>query len=178
MALTVLLVPKSDRQIRLQQEKGKQLVRSVHLGELQAAGEARATALRQAEEQLDRIARLLPDALDGGVRITEIARLTGVSRQTLYELRARYSDSPRDLTLAVMQALLTQYPATAEEVANHLGRSVSDVEAVLKRLRDEGFADWDYESFPDAFVTHLTIQGFKAFEDWQFEADGEAGEKR
>jgi hypothetical protein len=52
-----------DREARLKREKGKATVRALHLSELEAAGAARARALAEADKQLDRVARLLPDAL-------------------------------------------------------------------------------------------------------------------
>ena len=82
-----------SREDTLRHEKGKALVRALHLSELVATSKAREVALHEAEAQFDRIARLLPDALKGGISMTEIARVTGISRPTLYELRARYGGS-------------------------------------------------------------------------------------
>jgi hypothetical protein len=106
-----------DRETRLKREKGKATVRALHLSELEAAGAARARAIAEADKQLDRVARLLPDALSGGLSLSEIGRVARVSRQTLYELRARYSDSDGDLRLAVLQSVAWMQPTTADEVA-------------------------------------------------------------
>src|SRR5690242_19169579 len=93
----------SNRQTARQREKGGGVVRSLYAGEFESARNRRQDALREADAQLDRIARLLPEALAAGWKISEIARLTDVSRPTLYELRGRYTGSPRDLRLAVLQ---------------------------------------------------------------------------
>src|SRR3954451_16932134 len=93
---------------RAQLEKARALVRALHLTELENAGAARAAALAQADAELQRIAARLPDALDAGISLSEIARVTGISRPTLYELRGRQSDSPRDLTLALLQLIGTR----------------------------------------------------------------------
>ena len=88
------------------------LVRGLHLSELQAAGAARAVALHQAELELDRVARLLPDALQAGISLAEIARVAGVSRPTLYELRARYGGSVRDTHTCSAMRSRTNWPVT------------------------------------------------------------------
>ena len=79
-------------------------------------GAARELALLQAEQQLDRLARLLPNALAGGLSLAEISRVTGVSRPTLYELKARYDDSDADLRLAVLQAVARNPGRSTEEL--------------------------------------------------------------
>jgi hypothetical protein len=72
------------RAARLRREKGKATVRALHLSELESAGRARAGALAEAEKQLDRVARLLPDAVGGGLSLSEIAgrRSTSYGRVT------------------------------------------------------------------------------------------------
>jgi DNA-binding IclR family transcriptional regulator len=56
------------------------------LVELSQTGERRQQALEQAQAELDRIAELAGEAVGEGIAIAEIARLTGVSRPTIYEL--------------------------------------------------------------------------------------------
>jgi DNA invertase Pin-like site-specific DNA recombinase len=55
--------------------------------ELKRLGETRRQALTTAEQALDDIAKLLPAALEAGLTTTEIAKLTGVSRPTIYTLK-------------------------------------------------------------------------------------------
>jgi hypothetical protein len=69
---------------------GRRLRRLVHgepyLREIRALGERRRAALAEAESVLRRVEELLPDALQAGCSITEIAELSAVSRPTLYKL--------------------------------------------------------------------------------------------
>ncbi len=163
----------------LKHEKGKALVRALHLSELSAAGDARALALHEAEQQLDRVARLLPDALEAGISMTEIARVTKISRPTLYELRGRYSGSVGDLRLAILQAVIASNAVTTDMLAERLGRPRQDISLVVDEflhgelLREEpeevGEDEWEQQ-------LHLTLEGLRFLEHWQFEADVAGGQ--
>lgn len=161
----------TDRRATMQREKGRGLVRALHLSELQAAGAARELALHEAEQQVDRIARVLPDALAAGLNMSEVARVTGVSRPTLYELRGRYAD--RDLTLAVFQTIANRGRATGPEIAEHLGRPMKRIGAVLKDLLEQQMVREDFNDEPDdpAMEYWLTDAGFAALEHYTFEDD-------
>lgn len=166
----------TNREDMLRQEKGKALVRALHLSELSLAGKARALALHEADEQLDRIARLLPDALQGGISMTEIGRITNVSRPTLYELRGRYGGSVGDLRLAILQAIITNNAVTAEQLVERLGRPRADIDLVV----DEFLGGELVEIEPEEVVPGeweqqlcLTVKGLAFLEHWQFEADAD-----
>jgi DNA-binding MarR family transcriptional regulator len=162
----------TDREEALRRERSKALVRALHIGELQAAGARRALALDEAEEQLDRIARLLPDALRGGLTITEIGRVTGISRPTLYELKARYGDEVGDLRFGVLQAVIMG-TGLDDDIAERLKRKSSEVSDVLRELRHEGLVDIEPYETADGIESeyHMTPKGMDALEDWQFEYD-------
>src|SRR4051794_1435705 len=112
-----------------QVEKARAAIRSLHLTELEDAGRARGAALERADAGLQRIAARLQDALEAGIGLTEIARVTGVSRPTLYELRGRHSDSPRDLTLALLQLIGTRGAVPAPNLSAGMGRPESEYRA-------------------------------------------------
>jgi DNA-binding MarR family transcriptional regulator len=135
-----LLMTRAERMAELRREQGKALVRTMHLTELQAAGAARAAALHESEQHLDRIARVLPDALSAGISLAEIARNTGVSRQTLYELKARYGDG--DVHLAVLQVIATHQPVSITELAERLSRSSRETKRVVDDYVNDGLVDW------------------------------------
>ena len=147
-------------------EKGRALVRSLHLSELQAAGAARAVALHEADVQLDRVARLLPDVLAGGLSLTEISRVTGVSRPTLYELRGRYSDSPQDLRLAVLQAIASRGTLTPAGLYELLGGRSAERERIVGDLQDQDIIEFEIDDEPYYVLTH---GGFALLEHWTFE---------
>jgi DNA-binding phage protein len=157
---------RAERMAEVLREQGKALVRSTHLSELRAAGAARAAALNESEQQLDRIARVMPNALNAGISLAEIARNTGVSRQTLYELKPRY-DPSGDIQLAVLQTIATRQPITTRELAQHLNRSIRTVRPVVQsfvvgRLVDE--ATGPYED-----GLYLNDAGSSYLSDWWIE---------
>jgi hypothetical protein len=118
-------------------EETRANVRALYVSQLEAAGAARAEALRAADDQLDRIARVLPEALKGGLSVTEVARITGVSRQTLYQLRARYGESHRHLRLGVLYAV-GHTNGSLKAVGRSLGRSEGELWPVLTDFLDAG----------------------------------------
>jgi transposase-like protein len=163
------------RQETLKREKGRAVVRALHLSELESAGRARVAALKQAEAELDRIARALPDALDAGLTISEVARLTGVSRPTLYELQHRYGDD-RNLWLGVMQVIANNGSVDSSAIAKRLSRPPKQVAKIVKELVEDGFVEEDFNEDPDypAMECWLSDKGFAALEHFRF-ADDEDG---
>jgi hypothetical protein len=160
------------RDLLMRREKGQALIRALHLSELQAAGAARSLALHEADGQLDRIARVLPDALTSGVSLAEIARITNVSRPTLYELRGRYTDDSRDLTFAVISAIAGRRgPIDSDGVAEHLKRPRDEVAALVKHLIEHDMVDQDFIDGPDGAIVelYLTEKAFSFLEAWDFE---------
>jgi DNA-binding phage protein len=165
----------TSREDSLRHEKGKALVRALHLSELGAAGSARALALHQVDEQLDRVARLLPDALQAGISMSEIARTTGISRPTLYELRARYGGSVGDLRLAILQSVITSTAVTTAGLAERLAREPSEIKVLVGGFLDEGVLDTQVDRVgEDEYeeCLYLTANGLQTLEAWIFEADG------
>ena len=152
-----------------QQEQRRALVRGLHLSELQTAGAARARALHEAEVELDRIARLLPEATQAGISLAEIARVAGVSRPTLYELRAKYGGSVRDMRLAVLQTLANHGALSSRELEDRVGGDDGERAKVLS-----AFVDREVDVEPDeagAPLSGITPAGMDALEHWSFVAD-------
>jgi Homeodomain-like domain len=118
-------------------EGGRANVRASYVSLLEATGEARAEALREADGHLDRIARLLRDALSVGLSVTDVARITGVSRPTLYQLRARYGKSHTELRLAVLQAVSSGHQSL-KDIVRALGRPEADLWPILTDFVDAG----------------------------------------
>lgn len=169
-----------SREDTLRHEKGKALVRALHLSELAAASKARELALHEAENQFDRVARLLPDALNGGISMTEIARVTGISRPTLYELRARYGGSVGDLRLAILQAIIANHAVTVAALSERLGRPSEDISLVVEEFLSGDLLHEDVEEVgPEEWEQRLyvTSNGLAFLEHWEFEADEADDEK-
>jgi len=161
-----------DRRAAIDAEKSKALVRALHKSELESAGARRAVALHAAELELDRIGRLLPDALQAGLSMAQIARLTGVSRPTLYELKGRHG-SVGDLRLAVLQG--TAFGGvTASELASKLERPEADVTRILGEFFGHDWVDVEEVQYPDGkdmVLFSLTGEGAQTLENWTFEDD-------
>jgi transcriptional regulator with XRE-family HTH domain len=159
------MVPREDH---WQKEKGRALVRGLHLSELQAAGAARSLALHQAEVELDRVARLLPDALQAGISLSEIGRVAGVSRPTLYELRARYGGDVGDMSLAVLQTLANRGGVTSDELAARVGGDDVERNRVLTSYLDTHEVEvYDLDRDGEA-IYEITPQGLERLERWTF----------
>ena len=156
-------------------EETRAQARAVFVSQLESAGRARQAALRQADDQLDRIARVLPDAATAGLSVTDVARITGVSRPTLYQLRARYGESHRHLRLAVLRAVTTT-DGTLKAIVRSLGRPEKDLWPVLQDFVDGDVLDVDPYEDEDgtqpAFV--LTQKGDVLMDVWHFEEADES----
>jgi len=165
----------------LRQEKGKALVRALHLSELETAGSTRAVALHEADMQLDKIARMMPLVLESGISITDIGRVTGVSRPTLYELRGRYGVSLGDLRFALLQAIATRQPVTVDALREHFANRL-EFDEVLCDIEDQGLIEYGLESVPiedgegspaaaeETPVLLMTPEGYQTLEQWDFDA--------
>ncbi|MGH2841969.1 MAG: hypothetical protein ACRDKL_00070 [Solirubrobacteraceae bacterium] len=169
-----------SRSVVEQQERAQGALRALYLGELAGIRQERAEALRRAERQLDRLARLLHNAHEAGIGLSEIGRVVGLSRQTLYQLRARYSENVGDVRLAVLQA--TVGGTTVKQIVSAVGRTGAEVEAVLVGLEAEG---WVRRPEPDDFLDDLggpagppaidwlmTVEGVRALESWSMVDEG------
>ena len=145
-------------------------MRALHLSELETAGTARTLALHEAEKQLDRVARLLPNAMQADISITEIARVTGVSRPTLYELQGRYGGSLADLRLGVLQTIALRQPIANEQLSL-LFDGRDELAHVIVDLAKEGLIEFDAEPTPegDEAILMVTPGGYDALERWDFE---------
>jgi transcriptional regulator with XRE-family HTH domain len=155
---------------RAELEKARAVVRALHLTELEQAGEARAAALAQAESELHRISARLEDALDAGISLTEIARVTGVSRPTLYDLLARLSDSPRDLSLALLQLIATKGSLPVSNLAAEMRRPEPEYRSVLDGLIGDGLVTYDVDESAERVEGQyvLTSKGYDLLDNWEF----------
>jgi transposase len=170
----------TDRNTQIRRDRGASLVKALHRSEIEAAGDARALALHQADEQLDRIARRLPEALASGLSVSEIARIASVSRPTIYELRGRYSASQGDLRFAALSAVARLQPVTIQELHEAIGRDLKVVARALSDLEDQQYAEWDMKETADGVVQEwtLTSHGFGYLEAWEWHVETDEGEER
>lgn len=150
-----------------EQEKSRAVVRGLHLEAMQEAGDARAAALREAETHLQRVGQLLPAALDAGLSLAEISRMTGVSRPTLYELRARYGDQ-RDLGLVFLQSVAVAGALPLRELASRLEITEGELFKVADRFEKQGHVEIEPDEDEDGTfaVALITPSGLNALDAW------------
>lgn len=141
------------------------VLQQLHRDELEQAGTARRSALDQAETQLGHIRRLLPGAVRSGLSVSEIARITGVSRPTLYDLlrTAAGADSP---DLRVLASVSTA-PLSTKEIGSVTGIRKKAVDEVLGRLIQKGWVEELVPSRPrDPSAYAATDAGERALAEW------------
>jgi hypothetical protein len=137
-------------------------LRALYLGTFADAGRRRAEALREADAQLDRLCRLLPNAVAAGIGIAEISRVADVSRPTLHKLLPRGLDKPRDIRLGVLQATLGG--ATAREISKIVRWPRGDVDGLLATFAERGWVQAADEQW------YLSPKGVDAISSWDFDA--------
>lgn len=77
------------KEIRSRARQGQEVSSAMYRAELKAAVDQRDAGVQQANEATARIEGLLPGAVDVGVTVAEVARLTGWSRPTVYRMLSR-----------------------------------------------------------------------------------------
>ncbi len=127
-------MPDETARARGGRQGSRATAQALYVTDLETAGAARSDALREADAHLDRIARLLPDALSAGLTLAEIARIAGVSRPTLYQLRARYG-SEAELRLALLETVANGF-APLDSLVTSIGRPEADLWPHLKHFVD------------------------------------------
>lgn len=156
-----------------QREQGKAAVRALYLSELEDIGAQRAAALKAAEEQIDRVSRVLQSALDAGFSLSEIARLTEVSRPTLYQLRARQTAAADDIRLAIFQSIANHGVIYEGTLREHLATDPAKFRQALDVMVREGLLTEDFNDDPDEpdMQFALTPAGLAELSNWSFDED-------
>jgi hypothetical protein len=121
----------------------------VHLAQI------RHDALAEAERAGLGIAEILPQALQAGVSVVDVARLTGLSRPTLYRMlsEAREQQPLRELSAEFELALERHEQALPYELSESLGISVDEVFDHLMRLYP--LVTEEFSSLGEAALTSL-----------------------
>jgi hypothetical protein len=137
-----------QREQREAARRGAQLRHELYRRELQEAGERRRTHLDAAADETARIERLFEGAEEAGLSVLEIARLTGLSRPTLYRMRSSAQTDRETARLRdELQHSLSEAseglgrPALLFDLAKRMGLAEADLRGGLKlvfpKLADE-----------------------------------------
>jgi DNA-binding MarR family transcriptional regulator len=123
---------------RRTETKTRALVLALHHSALEEAGERIAAAQGDLEETYANLGPLIAGALGARMQISQIAQLTGISRQKVYELRDRQLGQTEDLEMRTLAQLGASGALTAAQIASQLGLSADQVTAATATLEAGG----------------------------------------
>lgn len=102
--------------------------------------------------------------------MVHVGRVTGVSRPTLYELRAKYGEGAIDFNFTVLDTLARRGSMSISELKHRLGDSVGEHLADFQR---QDLLDVEPEPTADGYigVVAITPQGLELLEHWRLHID-------
>lgn len=151
--------------------KSRALVLALHRQALAEAGEKIATAQAEVDDELARVGAQVAGAISAGMRITEIAELTGLSRQKIYELRERYRGNPEDVNMQVLAQLGASGALTSTQIAGQLNLDTHQAEAAVGALEAAGVVKplmSTYQGGSEETYFKITSDGEERLERWMF----------
>jgi DNA-binding phage protein len=123
-----------DRIDRQRVVRSRALVRNLSRQALEEAGERLAVAQQRADHEFELIAQHIAGAIGVGLSISEIARLTGLSRPKVYELRDRYRPADGELEMRVLAQLAASGGLSTEQLADQLDESLARLREAIEAL--------------------------------------------
>src|SRR5690348_8144602 len=97
-----------SRDLRRRRARSRSLLQGLSRSALQEAGDRLAAADAAQQAAIDTIAAHLPAAFAAGLTVTQIAELTGLSRQKVYELRKQTGAGSDDLQRQILIRLAAE----------------------------------------------------------------------
>lgn len=137
----------APRDLRRQQQRSRSLLLALSRSALLEAGQKLSAARAREQDALQTIGQQVNVALRAGVRISEIADLTGLTRQKVYELRDAHGGNAEDLEALV----LTQLAASGGQSVEGLVGQLRDVDTEDARRM---LADLQQRGLVRVAVTH------------------------
>lgn len=153
--------------------KSRALVLALHRQTLEEAGERIAAAQGQLDTEISRIGVQIAGAVGAGMRISEIAQLTGLSRQKLYELRDRHMGEIDELDMRTLAQLGASGALPIARVSDQLQVANAHVEVVVRELEEKEFVKplmSSYEGGRQETFFKLTPAGEEALERWMLDS--------
>ena len=139
-------------------------------------GDAIKAAQGQLDAEIGRIGVQIDGAIGAGIRVSEIAELTGLSRQKVYDLRDRQRGTQDDLDMRVLAQLGAAGALTAAQVTAHLKLDEKLITKTMGDLESRGFVKplmSTYQSGRSETHFKLTQAGAVAVERWMLEPEQE-----
>lgn len=145
------------------------LVKELHREALSEEGQRLQALQEQTEQGMGRLGYRVVAALQAGFSVSEVAKLSGVSRSKVYELRDLYGAQFDDLDMRALARLAAGGGMTVDGLAEQLERPVDQVSALVNQLLERQLvrvAITQYDGGnPEAWF-RLTADGMRAVEDW------------
>jgi DNA-binding MarR family transcriptional regulator len=156
--------------------KSRALIHALYRQALEDAGEKIAQAQAELQGEIDRVGLQISGAVDSGISISEIAGLTGLSRQKLYELRQRQQGNLEDLDMRLLAQLAASGALTPSQLSAQLRVEESTVAQILRELEDEGAVRpliSFYEGGEETAHLKISASGEEKLERWMLTPERE-----
>lgn len=158
-----------DRSDRERVVRSRAIVQSLSRQALEEAGERLAVAQQRADDELELIAQHIAGAIGVGISISEIARLTGLSRPKVYELRDRYRPADSELEMRVLAQLAASGGLSSEQLADQLDVSLDRVRRAIGALEERShvrLALTYYDASDPTALYRIAPDAYPTLERW------------
>ena len=148
----------------------------MHRGALEEAGEKIVMTQSQLDSVIGRVGVQIAGAVGAGMKISEIAELTGLSRQKIYELRDRYRGDLEDLNMRALAQLGASGALTISQVSSQLSVVEPRVASAIEELERGGLVKplmSSYEGGETVTYFKITPPGAEALERWMLDPEKE-----
>ncbi len=166
-------------ELRHQELKSRAVTGALIRQALESAGQRIREAQRDLDRELARIGRNVAGAQAAGISISDVAEMTGLSRQKIYELRDRHGAGMEELSYRILAQLAAGGAQSAEQLAGSLKQDPGPVQSAVGEMLAEGWLRplvTQYEGGASSAVYKLDEAGEVAFEDF-LKAGGEEEER-
>lgn len=156
--------------------RSRGLALSLHREALATAGERIAGAQGVLDFELARVATRIESALKAGMTVSEIAELTNLTRQKVYDLRNRSKGRTEDLEMRSLALLGACGALPVARLADQMGIVEDAVTAAVRDLLSEGLVKplmSVYEGGTQETIFKLTPTGEEQVERWLLHAERE-----
>lgn len=165
--------------VRRERNRARALLAGLSREALEVAGDRIQAAQDQLDEEIDRVAIHVAGAVNAGIPMSEIAKLTGLSRQKLYELKKRGGGDRDDLPYRALAVLAGAGALDSGQLASNLEVDADEIEPVVRSLLTQGWVRpliTQYQGGASMTLLKLAEPGEAALEDWLLSGLGNEAE--
>jgi hypothetical protein len=161
-----------NKALHLSKSRSRAWMQALYRQNLADAGESIKTAENQLDTQLKRVGTLIDGSIAAGIRVSEIAEITGLSRQKIYDLRDRQRPDEEDLNMRILARLGAAGALTVSQLSGELRVAEEPVAAEMTDLERQHLVSPLMSSYEGGHSeTHFKIstKGAVAVERWMLE---------